>query len=166
MGVLNITDQVGWKRALRVPSVAQSICWDRAALVRNILRSILQRCGFIFSSSVGAFAQAKFRKVAFHWGIFSDAPTALRLSARACSGDRAREQRRLAVAARLADVSREMRPCRPLLGSGYLLEVNVKNQTNECKCTKMHVMFARKNIDDYYNFRRLLHSVTEISASS
>lgn len=38
MGVLNIADQVRYNKALRVRTVAQSICWEGPALVRSKLR--------------------------------------------------------------------------------------------------------------------------------
>lgn len=52
MGVLNIADQVRWKRMLRVYAVAQSICWARPALVRSILR-LIRRTNCVYFYVIG-----------------------------------------------------------------------------------------------------------------
>lgn len=114
--------------------------------MRNILRSILRRCAFVFSSSVGAFRWVEFREVMFHRGIFSDA-RGLRRPVRGLLPG-AGQRRQLALAARLADP----RPCRPLLGDRCIcwkesaaFEIKPTNP----KASNARCVYTLKNIDDY-----------------
>lgn len=112
MGVLNITDQVGGKRALRLGAVAQSICWDRAALVRNILRSNLQRRALRLQIQTRTCREVGIREGMLRLGRFGHAlrspgGTDVVLGSGLGSGT---GPARLSVAARLADVSCAIRP--------------------------------------------------------